>query len=221
MTTADKIKLLEPYVSTHKQALINQVLNQRTRMITVVLEDIYQPQNASAVLRTCECFGIQDAYIIEKENNYEVNPKVVMGANKWLDLYYYSSSEGKTGKDCLLDLKKKGYKLYGTSPATEALEIQDILPDHKMAFIFGTELTGISSEVKELSDHLVKIPMKGFTESYNISVSVAIILQTLTLMIGKKTPEEYPLMEHEKEEITYRWYQSIVKNSDLILKRSS
>ena len=221
MTVADQIETLQPYVSEHKQQLIREVLHDRTRMITLVLEDIYHSQNASAVLRTSECYGIQDAYIIEKEHSYDINPRVVMGANKWLDLHYYSASRGRTTMDCYNDLREKGYKIYATTPGYYSVEIQEIVPDHKMAFVFGTELTGISEEAKEHADQLVHIPMRGFTESYNISVSAAIILKTIFVKLRNNIPENYSLTHEEKQDITLRWYKLIVKNSDLILKRNA
>ena len=132
--------------------MFSEVLDRRTRYLTVVLEDIYQPQNASAVLRTCECFGIQDVHIIENRNVYTLNSDVVLGADKWLDLHRYSGKEQNTS-DAIRHLRESGYRLVATAPGTESTSIEDFdLQKGKTALLFGTELTGLTDEALEQAD---------------------------------------------------------------------
>ena len=113
------VAYLGQYITAHKKSAIERVLAQRTRFFTVVLEDIFKPHNASAVLRTCDCFGIQDIHLIEKTDTYKVNPFVTRGAAQWVDLHKYYTQEGSAVDDCFGRLRSKGYAIYGTSPAPD------------------------------------------------------------------------------------------------------
>ncbi|WP_255399360.1 TrmH family RNA methyltransferase [Roseivirga sp. 4D4] len=207
------IDMLEEYVTPHKVATIDEVLSQRTRHLTVVLEDIYHAQNASAVMRTCDCFGIQDLYITQRLHDYEVNPNVVRGASKWVSQYKYEREEESTAK-CFLDLKKKNYRIVGTTPSKEVASIHELDISQKTAIVFGTELEGLTEYAKEQVDELVHIPMYGFTESFNISVSAALLLQELVSRL-KSSNIVWQLTEDEKEELKLEWYSRIVKRSDI------
>ena len=166
-------------LTDERREQMERVLSNRTRYFTVVLEDLFQPQNASAILRSCDCFGVQDVHIIENRNEFTINPEVVMGADKWLDVYTYNTEINNT-ESALKSLKHKGYKIIATSPHTNDVNLEEFdYSDGKCAFVFGTELTGISQTVKDQADAFLKIPMYGFTESLNISVSVAIALHHL------------------------------------------
>jgi len=168
------------FITANKRNLFQTNIQFRTRYITVILEDIYQSHNASAVMRTCDCFGIQDVHIIENKNEYTLNPDVALGSTKWLSLQKYSNKDFNT-LDCFHQLKSEGYRIIATSPHKNDTLLED-LPLHKgkIALAFGTELEGLSPEAIENADEFVKIPMYGFTESYNISVSAAMILFYLT-----------------------------------------
>ncbi len=206
---------LKPYVTKHKQDLIRQVLSKRTRQFTVVLEDIYKPHNASAVLRTCDCFGIQDVHVIEKTKEYHINPYVTRGAAQWVDLHKYFDPDGSSVQNCFTQLKSSGYKIFGTSPEAGSISVQELDPSQKIALVFGNEHAGISEEVKDACDGLVHIPMNGFSESFNISVAAAVFLYELTKEKSQKSSPDYFLSEEEKEEIEYRWYREIVKNVEV------
>ena len=206
---------LKTYLSESRKATIESVLAQRTRHFTVVLEDIFKPHNASAVLRTCDCFGLQDVHVIERKNQYKINPYVTRGASDWIDLYKYYSESHSPVLDCFGKLKSKGYKIIGTSPAPGSMSIHDLDPSEKIALVFGNEHEGISQEVKDQADGLVHIPMMGFTESFNISVSASIFLYELTKKAKQAELENYFLSEDEKNSIRMKWYQSVVKRADL------
>lgn len=210
------ISLLEDYVTDHKVEVINNVLNQRTRHITVMLEDLYHGHNISAVIRTCDCFGIQDLNIAQKLHDYKVNPNIVRGASKWVTLEKYVRSEDSPER-CIKDLKKKGYRLVGTTPDPNSASVQELDISQKTALIFGEEVHGLSDYAKGEVDELVHIPMYGFTESFNISVSTALILNELVDRL-KRSEITWQLSDQEKNELKLEWYQRIVKRSDLHIK---
>lgn len=199
---------------------INQfikVLDHRTRYITVVLEDIYQSQNASAVLRTCDCLGIQDIHIIENRNNFTVNPDVVLGASKWLNLYRYKGDD--SSKNAIKSLKSDGYRIVATTPHANDISLEDYdLSKGKFALVFGTELTGLSPSVMSEADEFVRIPMFGFTESFNISVSAAIMLYALTSRL-RNSQIDYFLSGDEKEKVLLAWLKTTTKSWRLLEKR--
>lgn len=206
---------LGQYITPHKKKVMERVLAKRTRHITVVLEDIFKPHNASAVIRTCDCFGLQDMHVIEKTNQYKVNPYVTRGASQWVDLHKYYREDGKSVDACFDSLRKSGYKIYGSSPSADSISIYDLQPEEKLALVFGNEHEGISGEVKSKADGLVHIPMLGFTDSFNISVSASIFLFDLVRKAETMGIENFHLSEDEKKQLRMKWYREIVKNSDI------
>ncbi|MCT4602680.1 MAG: RNA methyltransferase [Marinifilum sp.] len=214
------IQFLEEFLTENRINLINENIKNRTRYITVVLENIFQPQNASAVIRSCDCFGIQDLHVIENSNEYTLNPDVVMGASKWVDLYRYNEKKDNT-LDTIKSLKDKGYRIVATTPHTNDVLLPDFdLTKGKSAFFFGTELTGLSDVVMENADEFVKIPMYGFTESFNISVSAALVLNHLATEI-RRTDVDWQLPEQEKQELKLEWLKKSVKKGDILLKEQN
>ncbi|GAB2501877.1 TrmH family RNA methyltransferase [Algoriphagus taiwanensis] len=212
---AELLNYLGQFITEHKKEVMEKALSQRTRFITVVLEDIFKPHNASAVLRTCDCFGVQDIHVIEKTNQYKINPYVTRGASQWVDLYKYFEQEGSSVKTCFKQLRSQGYRIVATTPAKGSISIHDLEPDQKLALVFGNEHEGISQEVKEEADQLVHIPMLGFTDSFNISVSASIFLFDLIKKAEKFNHPDFFLSEREKEDIRIKWYRSVVKYSEV------
>lgn len=211
-TDAELLEFLYGYVSEHKQQLFENVLAQRTRHLTIVLENIYQPHNASAVLRTCELLGVQDVHIIEDNNTFELSTSAAQGSAKWLDLYHYA--EAGATKTCAEALKAHGYQLACATPHA-TLELDDLDVQRPLAICFGTELRGVSDELVEACDVQFKIPMYGFTESYNISVSAAIVLfQLLKRMRDNEVP--LALNEAEKQQVRLLWAERSIKRPDLL-----
>jgi len=203
------------YITEHKKQLMENVLSERTRHVTIVLEDIYQAQNASAVVRTCECMGLQDIHIIEDESQYSVNTKVVKGSDKWVNLIRYREKGINNAGKCFQSLRNAGYKIYATDPSPDGVSIEDIPLDEKIALVMGNELRGTSNHAIEQADAKVNIPMYGFTESLNISVSAAICLNTLIPRL-RKSDIEWRLAEEEKEDIRLKWYRGCVRKPDLL-----
>ncbi len=211
------INFLQDFVTENRVNTFDKVLDERTRYITIALEDIYQSQNASAVLRTSDCFGIQDVNIIENRNQYTINPDVALGASQWLTLNKYNSKENNT-LDAIQNLKNKGYRIVATSPHTSKVDLPDFdLSKGKVALFFGTEQNGLSDLMIENADEYLKIPMFGFTESFNISVSAAIIIHSLTNRL-KNSNIDWKLSEKERDELKLAWLKQTIKSSDMLIK---
>jgi tRNA (guanosine-2'-O-)-methyltransferase len=206
---------LSHFVMPQRLKKFNELIVHRTRHITVVLEDIFQPHNASAVLRTCDCFGIQDVHIIENQNKYQVNPDVALGASKWLTLKKYTGETSNTAR-CLKELKSQGYSIVATTPHQNDYTPETLPLDRKTALVFGTELKGLTSEAIDLADAYVRIPMVGFTESLNISVSAATLLYPLTQRL-RSSDIPWQLGEDESAEVLLSWLMQSVKKSDIIV----
>jgi len=219
MDEKDKRKLLSEYlsrfISDHKRDFVERVLNQRTRHITVALEDIYQSQNASAVIRTCECMGIQDVHIIENDSKYTVNRRVLKGSYKWVDLIRHKGKTRNNTQACFEQLRAGGYKIMATDPSPEGISIHDVSVDEKIAIVMGNELHGTSSYAIEHADMKVRIPMYGFTESLNISVSAAICLNSLVPVL-RGSEVNWHLTEAEKDEIRIGWFKKMVRNAEIV-----
>jgi tRNA (guanosine-2'-O-)-methyltransferase len=210
------LEQLSGFITENKQNKIREIIRGRTRHLTIVLEDIYQPHNASAVLRTCDCFGIMDVHIIENMNKYEVNPDVALGSSKWLNIRKYNRSQQNT-EDCLKQLKEQGYRIVATSPHKNDFTPETLPLDQKIALVFGTELEGLSETALQLADDFVKIPMCGFTESLNISVSAALFLYRLTDRM-KTSGIPWQLSENESLDIRIGWTKNVLKKSEVIEK---
>lgn len=212
------MEYLMAFVSENKQNKFNEIVRNRTRYLTVVLEDIYQPHNASAVLRSCDCFGIQDVHIIENQNKYEVNPDVALGSSKWLNLIRYNQQENNT-PEAIKSLKSKGYRIVATTPHKDDVELQELnLEKGPVALLFGTELCGLTDDGLALADEYMKIPMYGFTESFNISVSAALCLFYLTEKL-RSSAIYWQLSEAEQIEVKLTWAKQAVKKSELLEKK--
>lgn len=211
------VQFLSQFVTESRASLFNNIIEERTRYITIGLEDIYQSQNASAVLRTSDCFGIQDIHIIENQNEYQINPDVTLGSSKWLSLNKYNQSENNT-LAAINKLKKDGYRIVATTPHKDDVNLEDFdIEKGKFALFFGTELNGLSDLMINNADEYLKIPMYGFTESFNISVSAAIILHHLTSNLRKSTLD-WQLSDNEKEQIKLDWLKQTIKMSSELIE---
>lgn len=215
---SELLQHLSSYITPERLNLFNRIIENRTRHITVVLEDIYQSQNASAVLRSCDCFGIQDVHIIENRNEFTLDTEVSLGSSKWLTLNKYNTEENNS-LSAIHTLKKQGYKIVATTPHTNDQELQDFdITKEKTALVFGSELPGISDIIMDEADEYLKIPMFGFTESFNISVSAAIVLHHLSLQL-RNSDIDWHLSEDDKTEVKLDWIRNTIKRSELIEKR--
>lgn len=213
------INYLSGFVTPERLRLFEKILACRTSYITVVLEDIFQPQNASAVLRTCDCFGIQHIHVIENRNKFRINKEVTLGASKWLNIHTYNQKK-ENSLEAVRLLKKNGYRIVATSPHHNNQLLPDFdLSKGKTAVVFGSELPGISETISGEADEFLKIPMVGFTESFNLSVSAAIVLYQLNEKLRNQQNIHWQLSEEEKEAIRLQWLRNTIKQSNLLEER--
>ena len=210
------INYLSGFVTEERKKRFDEVIQNRTRHVSIALEDIYQPHNASAVLRSCDCFGIQDVHIIENTNKYTVNPDVALGSYKWLTLHKYNKTVNNT-LACIESLKTRGYAIAVTSPHKDSYTIEDVPLNKKLALFFGTEMQGMSEQLEKNAEVFVKIPMMGFTESFNISVAAALSMYTLSNRLRKENIN-WQLSEEEKEEIMLQWLRNTIPKAELLEK---
>ena len=210
------LNYLEGFLTDNRKSLFKKVLEKRTRHFAVVLEDIFQPHNASAVIRTADIFGVQDVHAIENKYTNKVSRHVAKGSQKWITSKRYKS-DGNNTKICLDNLRENGYQIIATSPHNDSCLLQDFDVLKKSAFVFGVEAEGVSEYVKEQADGFLKIPMVGFTESLNISVAAAIILQELTTKL-RESGINWQLSPEEKDNLYYEWVKKTIKNVNDIEK---
>lgn len=209
---------LSEFVTDRRRSRMREVLDSRTRYLTVVLEDLYQPHNGSAVLRSCDAFGVQDVHIIERKYAYRTNPDVELGTAQWLTLHRYRE-EGADARSVLAALRKSGYRTVATARRPDAVSLEELdLEAGPLALLFGTEIAGLTEEMIGGADEAVWIPMHGFVESFNISVSVALCLQELTRRLrASKIP--WRLSPKERERLYGDWIRGSVKNVEAIEAR--
>lgn len=213
MSDLKLLEYLESYLTENRRIRFQKVLPQRTKHFTVAIEDVYQLHNTSAVIRSCDVFGIQEVSIIEEVNSKRIDREIAMGAQKWVDLNRYHST-----KACITDLRAKGYQIVATSPHAQDYELMNFDITNKSCFFFGRETEGLSQQVMDEADCFLKIPMVGFTESLNISVSAAIILQHVTSKL-RKSNINWRLTEAELIEKRFNWVKKTIKNYDAIVER--
>ncbi len=214
----DLIAYLSRFLSENRLKVLEDVLRMRTRYLTVVLEDLFQAQNASAVLRTCECFGIQDIHIIENKNKFIVHKDISMGSNKWLNICKYNRRKNNSPV-AVKYLRDAGYRIIATSPDPSYPYLHDLdITGGKMALFFGTELTGVSETIEESADEFVRIPMYGFTGSFNISVSVALCLQDIVQKLHNSNVS-WQLSHEDYSDLLLTWMRYSIKKVELIEKK--
>ena len=200
------LEFLENILTENRKERFLNVLKNRTRHFTVAVEDVFQMHNTSAVMRSCEVFGIQELNVIEQRFGKRIDKEIAMGAQKWVNLQYHSSAN-----TCIDVLKEKGYQIIATSPHNDSCLLEDFDISKKTAFVFGVEAEGVSEYTKEHADGFLKIPMVGFTESLNISVAAVIILQEVTTKM-RNSSISWQLSDDEKNSLYYEWVKKTIKN---------
>jgi len=215
---AQLIQYLRQFATEDRWQRINKVIDKRTRYVSVILEDIYQPHNASAVLRSCDCFGIQDVHIIENKNEFDPNKGVTIGADQWISLQSYNQPDINNTEHCYQQLKEKGYQIIATTPHENDVTIDEVSLDKKTALVFGAELTGLSDYALEHADGYAKIPMAGFSESFNISVSAALCLYELSTRL-RQSRDDWELDESEKLDLQFNWLKNSVRAPEKLIQR--
>jgi tRNA (guanosine-2'-O-)-methyltransferase len=191
---------------SERRARVEAVVANRTRSVVVVLEDLEDPHNIAAVLRTCEGFGIQEVHAIARNYAFHPNPKITQGAEKWLDLHLHRETER-----CLGDLRRRGYLLCATHLGTEAKSLLELPLDRPLALVFGTEKIGVTPAVLAHCDLTFKIPMFGFQQSFNISVAAAVCLSHLVFKKIEERGRAGDLERPAREALSERFFALAVK----------
>lgn len=213
MPDLELLEYLETFITPERRQRFMDILELRTRYITVALEDVFQMHNSSAVIRSCEVFGIQNAHLIEARFGKRLDKNIALGAQQWVDSYTYSDS-----LNCIQKLREQGYRIVATTPHSKACLLHEYEVDAPIALFFGTEKEGLSEAVLEQADEAIKIPMVGFTESLNISVAAAIILEHLSSKL-RETNLPWRLTEEEKLEKRLDWTKKSIKHASEIIER--
>lgn len=213
------IEFLSEFVTAERLALFNKILSFRTNYLTVVLEDIYQTQNASAVVRSADCFGIQNVHVIENKHTFQVNPDVVRGASNWVTVNRYNRTEMNT-PEALQKLRRQGYRIVVASPHECDVNLEDFdLEKGKAAIVFGCERPGLTEWASKEADEFMKIPMVGFTESLNVSVSAAVVMHHLTHKLRNRSAIHWQLSDTDRQKEMLAWLRMSIKRVDLLEKK--
>src|SRR5690554_749195 len=147
---------IEEFITENRKLRFENILKNRTNHFCIAIEDVFQLHNTSAVMRSCEVFGIQDLHVVEQRFGKDIDKEIAMGAEKWVDIYRHNSTE-----NCINSLKERGYQIVATTPHTDAHLLSDFDITKPSAIFFGTEKTGLSAEVMNAADTFIKIPMYG------------------------------------------------------------
>jgi len=206
MTDIAYLDYLEGFLTDNRKEKFHRVLQNRTNHFTIAMEDIFQLHNTSAVMRSCEVFGIQQLNVIEEKYGKSIDKEIAMGAQKWVDVNRFESIAA-----CIKSIKGKGYQIIATTPHENDCLLEDFDISKPSAFFFGTERNGLSEEVLQQADGFLKIPMAGFTESLNISVSAAIIIQDVMHRL-RKSDLDWHLSAEEMLEKRLQWAKSSIKD---------
>lgn len=204
---------LQGFLTPARRERFEKVLDWRTRHITVVLEDVFQLHNASAVVRSCDVFGIQDVHLIEDRFGRRLDKNIAVGAQKWVSIRRHAGA-----MECIDALRAKGIQIIATSPHDEAVSPQELSLEHPIALFFGTEKEGLSDTVLNAADIKLKIPMYGFTESLNVSVAAAIVLNALRSRLNK-SDMVWQIPENQRDEIRLDWTKKTIKSVEDIIAR--
>lgn len=204
---------LETFITEARRDKFLAILSKRTKHFTIAVEDIFQLHNTSAVMRTCEVFGIQELHVVEEKYGKTIDKEIAMGAQKWVDINKYDNTQA-----CIDALKGQGYKIIATSPHEESCFLDDFDITERSAIFFGTERLGLSEEVLAQADGFLKIPMHGFTESLNISSSAAIIIQNIMAKL-RKSEIDWHLSDEEILEKRIDWARKSIKDIDFVTER--
>ena len=214
----EQVAYLREFVVDDKNRLFDRLIEERTEYVTLVLEDLYQSHNQSAVMRSADCFGIQSVHLIENRNPYDTTSTVAQGAREWLTLHRHKELENNT-QETINCLRSAGYRIIATTPHTNDTLIDALdLGKGPMAFFFGTELTGLSDTVISQADEFVKVPMYGFTESLNVSVCAALVMYSVIQRL-RASDIQWHLPEQRRDEVLFQWYRNAIKAADEILER--
>ena len=191
----EKIEAYLPRITEHRRDLLVKVVQNRTRHFCMVLEDLFDPHNISAVIRTAEVFGLEDVHVIEEVNPYKVNKSILKGSIKWMNIYQH-----KKRMACMEHLRKKGYRIAVASTNTNN-SVLDLDLSQPTAFYLGSEFTGNHPDTLAAADCEFKLPQYGITESMNVSVAGGVLMCYLDHFMQQKGRQNFTLSPKERDEL--------------------
>jgi tRNA (guanosine-2'-O-)-methyltransferase len=205
MDSQDISALIEQYghkLTEHRRDLLKRVVDQRIRHFTLVLEDLKDPHNISAVIRTSEVFGFQDVHVISEVNPYRVGRSVLKGSYKWLDIYSYSKRSR-----CLEGLKARGYRIAVASTAPESVPLDAVDFSRPTAFYLGSEVMGNHPDTLAAADVRFRISQYGLTESMNVSVCAGVLIANLDAWLKAQGREKFRLPPAERDALLADFFE--------------
>lgn len=211
---AERIACLAGFMTPERYAVLRKTVSMRTRYMTVLAENMYHGQNAAALIRHCEAFGVQRMHTVEALCRFEPNAAIARGTEQWVDVVRHRSTA-----DALAALKAEGYRIVATTPhrGDHTPETFDVAAG-PFALVFGTEHAGISDEVIAAADEFLRIPMCGMVESLNVSASAAILIYMLSERVRLTVPG-WPMDDDAQAEVLYRWMTTSVRDAAAILEK--
>ena len=211
----ERLDYLTKFITDERREVLERTVDSRTHYMRILTENMFHPQNASAIMRHCEAFGIQQIHTVEDRCKFDPSVNIVRGTQKWVDVEHHD-----TTAEALAALKAEGYRIVATTPhrCSATPETFDVTKG-KFALVFGTEHAGISDEVIAAADDFLMIPMCGMVESLNVSASAAILIYMLSERI-RQTVDGWQLTEEQKLKLLTRWTMSSVRDYERILRRA-
>ncbi|MEW4488823.1 RNA methyltransferase [Thalassoglobus sp. JC818] len=210
-------EFLNEFLTPHRRQRIAEVLDQRIASIALMLFDVYQSHNASAVLRSCDAFGIQDVFVVEQEKEFSPNRDIARGSDRWLTI---QRDSGPGALDRSLEcLDQKGFQVVAMVPESAGSQTVASLPvEENLVLAFGTEKTGLPDEVIEGAAYRAHLPMYGFVESYNVSVAAALAMQELTAKVRSSSPG-WGISPERRRQLMLSWTKKSIPNVTAIERR--
>ena len=194
-------EFLSDRLTPHKRQLFEDKVQKRTNHIAVCTENLRENHNASALLRTADGFGVNRVFALEAQHPFDIQPPISKRAEKWLSITQYDDGEDRQEK-MIADIKAKGYELWAAMPAQDAVSLYDMPLEKPVCLVFGNEVHGITPELEKACDGRFTIPMKGYVESFNVSVSLGICLGVLDYRLKN---QEHNLSESEQLQLKIKW----------------
>ena len=211
----ERTEYMKGFLTEERIEVLRRTLSERTRYMTILTENTFHPQNASALVRHCEAFGLQDLHTVETRCKFNPNVNIVRGTDKWVDITRHDSTE-----EAIKTLKGAGYRLVATTPHRESCTPETFdVEKGPFCLVFGTEHAGVSDEIIEAADEYLRIPMCGMVESLNVSASAAILIYMLSQRMRLSPSIDWRLTEDDAREMMFRWVMSSVKDAERILER--
>jgi tRNA (guanosine-2'-O-)-methyltransferase len=212
---AERTEYMKGFLTEERIEVLQRTLNERTRYMTILTENTFHPQNASALIRHCEAFGVQDLHTVETVCKFNPNVDIVRGTDKWVDIVRHESTS-----DAIASLKSAGYRVVATTPHRESCTPETFdVEKGKFCLVFGTEHAGVSDEIIESADEYLRIPMCGMVESLNVSASAAILIYMLSQRMRLSEHIDWRLSNLEYQELMFRWVMSSARDAERVLER--